>query len=335
MAKQTLNNGESGSVIRGKINDNFTEVYTAAADKWALTGTSTLTGAVTVVGTTTNTIKYLFDSLAVTQVNGAGLWLANTTAAAAGAQQISPSLVWEGQGWKTNATAASQSVKFKADVLPVQAAANPSATWRLSSSINAGAYSDILSVSSDANVGTTLAGNFLTFSAANPIVLLGQTSGAIRFPGSGQGTINYNVTSVLPSATGFISLRNFAANITATSGTASEIGIGSGFAPASGTTVYNMVVASQTINSASSGLVTFFNIAPTITAAANLVGFDWNPSGNGSGFHYAIRARRGDITIEDSAKGLILKDTQGTPHYWRIQVDNTGNLTTTDLGTSI
>ncbi len=27
MAKQTLNNAESGSVIRGKINDNFTECY--------------------------------------------------------------------------------------------------------------------------------------------------------------------------------------------------------------------------------------------------------------------------------------------------------------------
>lgn len=31
MAKQTLNNSESGSVIRGKINDNFTEVYTDVA----------------------------------------------------------------------------------------------------------------------------------------------------------------------------------------------------------------------------------------------------------------------------------------------------------------
>lgn len=30
MAKQTLNNEESGSVIRGKINDNFTEVYSGA-----------------------------------------------------------------------------------------------------------------------------------------------------------------------------------------------------------------------------------------------------------------------------------------------------------------
>lgn len=35
MAKQTLNNGESGSVIRGKINDNFTELYakTAVAER--------------------------------------------------------------------------------------------------------------------------------------------------------------------------------------------------------------------------------------------------------------------------------------------------------------
>jgi hypothetical protein len=28
MAQQTINNGETGLVVRGKINDNFTEVYT-------------------------------------------------------------------------------------------------------------------------------------------------------------------------------------------------------------------------------------------------------------------------------------------------------------------
>lgn len=33
MAKQTINNGETGSVIRGKINDNFTELYTNSFDK--------------------------------------------------------------------------------------------------------------------------------------------------------------------------------------------------------------------------------------------------------------------------------------------------------------
>jgi hypothetical protein len=66
----------------------------------------------------------------------ARLTLANTTAAAAGAQQVSPSIVLEGQGWKTTATASSQTVRFRENVLPVQGTTNPSATWRLQSEIN-------------------------------------------------------------------------------------------------------------------------------------------------------------------------------------------------------
>jgi hypothetical protein len=62
--------------------------------------------------------------------------LRNTTAAAAGAQQVSPSLVLEGRGWRTNATAQSQVVRFRQNVLPVQGAASPSAQWRLQSEIN-------------------------------------------------------------------------------------------------------------------------------------------------------------------------------------------------------
>jgi len=42
-----------------------------------------------------------------------------------------------------------------------------------------------------------------------------------------------------------------------------------------------------------------------------------------------------DIAVIDSSKGFILKDTQGTPHYWRVTVSTIGVLTTTDLGTSI
>jgi hypothetical protein len=73
--------------------------------------------------------------------------LRNTTAAAAGAQQVSPSLVMEGRGWRTNATAQSQVVRFRQNVLPVQGAANPSVTWRLQSEINNdGVWSDMLNV---------------------------------------------------------------------------------------------------------------------------------------------------------------------------------------------
>jgi hypothetical protein len=77
-----------------------------------------------------------------------GFRLRNTTAAAAGAQQYSPRSVWEGQGWKTTATAASQAVAFMAETRPVQGAANPSGIWALAASINGGAYSDVLTVTS-------------------------------------------------------------------------------------------------------------------------------------------------------------------------------------------
>lgn len=41
-----------------------------------------------------------------------------------------------------------------------------------------------------------------------------------------------------------------------------------------------------------------------------------------------------DVIVDDASNGLVLKDTQGTPHYWRLTVDNTGTLVTTDLGTT-
>jgi hypothetical protein len=53
----------------------------------------------------------------------------------------------------------------------------------------------------------------------------------------------------------------------------------------------------------------------------------------------ATRSTRGidttdDLVVDDATQGLVLKDTQGTPHYWRITVDNTGTLVITDLGTT-
>lgn len=51
------------------------------------------------------------------------------------------------------------------------------------------------------------------------------------------------------------------------------------------------------------------------------------------------RITKGAITTDDlivnlATKGLVLKDTQGTPHYWRLTVTTLGVLTTTDLGTT-
>ena len=78
----------------------------------------------------------------------AGSSLINSTAAAAGAQQVSPALLLRGNGWKTTATAASQTVDFYQDVLPVQGSTAPTGSWRLRSSINGGAAVSVMEVDS-------------------------------------------------------------------------------------------------------------------------------------------------------------------------------------------
>lgn len=70
------------------------------------------------------------------------LWLVNNTAAAAGSQQYSPSLRLSGQGWKTDATAASQFVSWRMQVKPVQGAANPSGDLMFDFDVNSGGFTN-------------------------------------------------------------------------------------------------------------------------------------------------------------------------------------------------
>jgi len=70
--------------------------------------------------------------------------LRNLTPATNGAQQVSPSLEWEAQGFKTNATAGSQSLNLRQYVLPVQGTVSPRAILKTEFSVNGAAYSDFL-----------------------------------------------------------------------------------------------------------------------------------------------------------------------------------------------
>lgn len=65
----------------------------------------------------------------------------------------------------------------------------------------------------------------------------------------------------------------------------------------------------------------------TITAARTIT---W-PDASGT---VALATQARDFAVTDSAKGLVLKDTQATPHYWRVTVSTIGVLTTTDIGTT-
>jgi hypothetical protein len=204
------------------------------------------------------------NALGVTQDPSKGLLLDNITAAAAGAQQISPAIVWGAQGWKIAATAASQSVKFQAFVLPVQGSSNPTGTWQLQKSINGGGYSNVMSVTSDAIEAK--------FSSAG----LTLTNGGINFSGGGVvaqqlitgGTWTFNFNSGLAALNAWV-FTHAASSVT--SGTAQNVVTTGTFNPTSGTGSYNSMTLSPTINQTggANGATRGLYINPTLTAAAD------------------------------------------------------------------
>jgi hypothetical protein len=124
-----------------------------------------------------------------------GLYLQDTTAASSGNQQYSPSLHLEGQGWKTNATAASEAVDWLMYVVPTQGAANPSSELNLCFSNNGGAYACSY-VFNSGNVAGTL--------SMGSINLSGNNSPPNGFSNVGSNTVGYyaNSTQVATSTTG-------------------------------------------------------------------------------------------------------------------------------------
>lgn len=175
----------------------------ATTDNLSITGA----GAMTFNGTSTAIHKEIFTSLGTTQTDGAGLWLQNSTAAANAAQQRSPSLVMEGQGWATGGST-SQSVKFVQDVLPVQGT-NAAAQWILRSSLNGGTMTNVLSATwdgSSTSINIGAAGSaFIGNNGANFTFQTTAGTEKIRFAGSSISMNNSSVNAMLnitqPAAT--------------------------------------------------------------------------------------------------------------------------------------
>jgi hypothetical protein len=104
-----------------------------------------------------------------------GVVLASSSAASSGNQQFSPRTRWRGFGWKTTATAASQSVDFIAEVQPVQGTANPTGTFAVSASVNGATYVQGLGIGSDGVVYIGPTGN----------------NGIVRYAGNGQRVLQF------------------------------------------------------------------------------------------------------------------------------------------------
>lgn len=148
-----------------------------------ITSMSALTGIIT------NTQ----DALGTTTASA--LRAINTTAAANGAQQCSPSIRWRGQGWMSDSSQ-SQTDEFRAYCLPVQGTSVSTATWLLQSNINGGAFSTVLTVASSGTLtgGADIIATNRLFAGASQTIGW-NTRGALACSNS-NGTIElYNSTN--------------------------------------------------------------------------------------------------------------------------------------------
>lgn len=129
------------------------------------------------------------DSLGTTP--STGLIATNTTAAGAGAQQYSPAVRWRGNGWKTNATAASQATEFRMYCLPIQGAAAPTAALMFEYSVDGGAFSEVGRIRSSGDWVCTTGGlevaGTTTTGAASSFVF----SGRSRMKSASNGEISF------------------------------------------------------------------------------------------------------------------------------------------------
>lgn len=114
-----------------------------------------------------------------------GVEAKNGNAATSGNQQYSGGVFWEGQGWKTTATAASQSVRFRSYVVPVQGTTAPTGNLTFGSSINGGAYSDLFSFKSTGGLNIATRG-----SASAPAITFSTDTNAGLWS-SGAGSVDY------------------------------------------------------------------------------------------------------------------------------------------------
>lgn len=338
-----LANGDTipvaGDGIYGGDGTTPTDVDVAVTDSINFdNGTLFLNGVLNTIGIGTVSplarLSIRTDAIGVTQAESNGLLLRNATAATSGNQQTSPPITLESQGWKTTATAASQTVKAQMDLLPVQGSTSPAGILRLRFSVNGGAYEDLFQVRNDGSY-------FLGSNATRPIIMTvnGQSS-----PVSSGTALQFAVdNSSSRTSTGFDFL--FTSGERAyTSGNVDVFRIIAPFSPTSGSGTFRALALNNTINQTggASGTTRGIYINPTLTAAA-----DWRSIETSNNTGYAIYAAGtapsffgGSVTLSSGIiqSGVNTITASGTTaitdvHYY-IRIDATTGAQTYTLPTA-
>lgn len=264
----------------------------------------------------TTKLNVVENALAVTAADG--IVIQNLTAAAAGAQQISPNIHLQGQGWKTNATAASQSVDVIENLLPVQGTANATGTLQFMASVGGSAYTTFAVITTTGTA--TFQGPIAGGAASSQTVAYG-AAGATNFY-----SYNSNISTSINNAP---YLFGGAANVnirSAFGGSVSSAAVGAG------NTYTNAVIASSAVTAAATGTHSIFanlviNPIGTITNTApvtitNTTSLYVNGATTGGTNNYAmwvasgISKFDGDVKLGVAGNGLYIKEgtnaTMGT-----------------------
>lgn len=261
--------------IANQINGSGTFAVNKNATQYFLITNAGLVG----IGASTPTalLNLFSPALGTTFTTASGAYLQNTTAAAAGAQQISPPLIWEGQGWGTT-TPATAAVAFAAHVLPVQGTTSPSGQWLLKASIAGGAFSTVLSVTSASVISNSSGGQVTIQANGVQILTSGSATGGISLNGSSAVGNSIIITSgfILNDSNGNTGAGTNRIGVTGaslgtTSGNQQQFIVYGTFAPASGTAAFNNIYSGPTINQTggANGITRGLYVGPTLTAAAD------------------------------------------------------------------
>lgn len=220
------------------------------------------------------------DNIGTTQDVAYGLSLRNTTSAAAGAQQMSPGILWEGQGWKTNTTAGSQSVRFLVDVLPIQGPA-ASGEWTLKGATHTGGYTTILRASNTGNIAHNV-GDFQQNTASQSIVA-GNSGGlkiradGFRLYGNSGGSGIWAIDYVAGFSNYYLGHRfTVLSSNVFNGGNSSLVNLSASFAPTSDSYTHAHLWVRPTINQTgtATGITRGVHIDPTLTAADDFRGLE-------------------------------------------------------------
>lgn len=213
------------------LTTNGKGLVTAQSTAAVVAPASTLTGATLAAGVTASSLTSvgtlgslgLSGAITDTQAIGAtstdGLLLTDVTPATVGAQKWSPRIHWSGQGWKTNATAGSQSVDVIAELQPVQGTASPSGNLVISQSINGGAYGALLTLPTGGGLNLNsgnyqIGGSQIAFSNIAGTALVPQGGTGVgtftsNLPLIGNGTGNIGQGTVTGTTTEFATFSGF------------------------------------------------------------------------------------------------------------------------------